>query len=122
MDLIVTVRELHYAGKARFRGERFQASEGDGKLLKLLKKAEDPPAQGPVGQVATTAAPVIETPAPVVAEAAESAAAEPVEPAAEPEPAADPEPEPEPDSASDPSADAETKTPPYRTRRLKAED
>jgi hypothetical protein len=63
-ELIVTCRELKYAGKTHLRGARFEASPKDAKLLKAIAKAADAPPSAPVRKVAETRAP-----APVVAAA-----------------------------------------------------
>jgi len=92
-ELIVTARELRYAGKTHLNGARFDASEKDARVLKAIGKADDaPPAPTPVRKVAETVAP----PAPVETT--------------------------EPKSEQDLLAPPVARSFPYRTRRLKAED
>lgn len=93
-ELIVTCRELRYAGKPYLRGERFTATDKDAKTLKAIKKAAAAPEP------------------PLV-----------VEPEATPQPEAEASAKPEADAGPEPEAEAPgPQRAPYRTRRLKAED
>ena len=104
MNLIVTCRELRYAGETYLRGARFEASDKDAKLLKAVKKAADAPADPvPMREAASVrpAQPVAELPA------------EPDAPEAS-----------EPEQAEVPEAEGAETMPrrAYRRRDLKAED
>lgn len=59
MELIVTCRELQYAGKTYLTGARFEATEKDAKLLKAINKAADAPAKPakPLREAASVAPP-----------------------------------------------------------------
>jgi hypothetical protein len=110
-ELIVTAREIRYGRKALARGERFEASEKDAKVLKAIGKAEDAPPK-PVRRVAETKAPARKV------EAEDAPAAPPV---------VEPTPEPEEKPARATRAEALSTddvpaAPRYSTRRLKAED
>lgn len=101
MELIVTCRELQYAGKTYLTGARFEATDKDAKLLKAINKAADAPAPTkPLREVASVAPPA------------------PTEAKAEP----DPEPAPELDPAEPQLDTPDAAAKPYRTRRLKAEE
>lgn len=98
MELIVTCRELQYAGKTYLTGARFEASDKDAKLLKAINKAADAPAPTkPLREAASV------TPPPATVE-----------------PQLDTPPEPE--AAADEGAPEGTSSRAYRTRRLKAEE
>lgn len=59
-ELIVTCRELRYAGKSYLKGARFVATDKHAKVLKAIRKAADaPPPAAPVRKVAETAPPPI---------------------------------------------------------------
>lgn len=92
-ELIVTCRELRYAGKPYLKGSRFHATDKHAKILKAVKKAADAPAQ-PTGPLRMADVP---PPAPVEAPAAEA-------------------------PTEEPAAEIEPVQRYYRTRRLKAED
>ena len=55
--MIVTTREMRYAGKTYLRDAEFEASDKDAKILTAVRKAAPAPERKPVRQVATTKPP-----------------------------------------------------------------
>lgn len=116
-ELIVSTRELRYAGRTMLHGDRFDASDKDAKILKAIRKAEDVPARygQPMGEVATTQLPLAAAPDP---DPFEPPAVTPA-PAPAPTPAA---PEPPASKSEARPKSGPVKRPKYQTRDLRAED